>query len=425
MKEDFLHYVWKFQKFVGKNLTTTKGDSLVILQVGTHNHNAGPDFLMAEIQIGTHKWIGQIELHVKSSLWYVHDHQKDINYDTVILHVVWTHDVEVKRTDGSIIPTLVLKGLISPLIFNNYQSLFAPKTQWLHCEQKFTEYPEIAYNQWLTRLFMERLEQKTQRISEALDRTNNHWEAVLLFALARAFGMKVNATSFGALVTSLDYRIVQKVAENAIDLEALLLGRAGLLDSDLQDKYLLRLQLRYAYLLLKYKWEEGMIPQPQFFRLRPHNFPTIRLSQLAVLWHSRRSFFSEVLVANSVKDLLNLLKVKAADYWDSHYVFGKATKPQEKWLSKTFREHLVINAILPIKYAYAKFVGKDISEEIIRLAKEMSSEQNKVVKHFSEYRKLQKTAYESQALIRLHGQYCSRNNCLQCEIGKSFLAGDH
>lgn len=424
MNEDFLHYVWKFQKFHALGLSTIEGESVQVNKVGRHNTNAGPDFLCAEVVIGGQLWAGMVELHLRSSYWYAHGHEADPAYDNVILHVVWEHDMEIYRSDGTVIPTLELIGRVELEPLAKYYGLFFGKKKWIYCEKEFDSVDDLVFRNWLDRLYFERLQEKSEQIFKQLEASKNDWESVLFVMLFKNFGLRVNAPSFYSIATSVDYSIFKKCRQHVTDFEALLFGQAGLLEIANQDTYHITLQEKYAFLKLKFGFSSEGIVVPSFFRLRPANFPTIRLSQLSALWSTRPYLFSELMSATSLEDYYGLLQVSASDYWDNHYSFGTISKNRKKVLSRNFIDLLLINTVIPLKQAYTVHRGVDISEEITGLASSISGENNSIINKFLQLRRLKASSLESQALLQLKKNYCDRKRCLQCAIGNSLLKAE-
>ena len=424
MNEDFLHYVWKFQKFHMTGLSTTQGEKIQVNNVGRHNTDAGPDFLCAEVVIGNQIWAGMVELHIRSSFWYAHGHETDTAYDNVILHVVWEHDMEVYRKDGTTIPTLILKDRVELQSLAKYHGLLSGKNKWIYCENEFASIDDLVFRNWLDRLYFERLQKRSKLFFEQLEASKNDWEAVLFSMLCKNFGLKVNGPSFYSIANSVDYSVVKKCRQRVIDLEALLFGQSGLLEGERQDKYYQTLRDRYAFLKLKFEFSSEGVVTPSFFRLRPVNFPTIRLSQLSVLWSSRPHLFSELMSAKSSQDFYDLFQVSASIYWDDHFSFGTVSNNRKKTLTKKFIDLLLINTVIPLKQAYASHRGVDISEEIAQLAESISGEKNSIVDKFLELRKFRATSLESQALLQLKKNYCDRKKCLQCAIGNQLLKSE-
>ncbi len=421
MKEDFLHYVWKFQKFCSGGITTTNHEPLHIISEGQHNQNSGPDFLNARLEIDGQVWAGNIEIHIKSSDWYAHGHEKDTAYDNVILHVVWEHDAEIFRKDGSVIPTLVLKRCVSKNTLERYTQLFSRQQKWINCETDFSGVEIFTVENWLERLYVERLEQKEKLILTELTKTNNHWEALLFRLLCKNFGLKVNGDSFLDIARSVDFSVVKKCSQNEFDLESLLMGQGGLLEEEREDVYYSELRNNYKYLKHKFGFNNDSVVAPKYFRLRPPNFPTIRLSQIASLYAENQNLFSAILSANTTSEFYSIFKVSASHYWDTHFNFGVSSITRKKGISKSFVDLLIINTIIPLKFCYSSQMGKDATDEIFTLACGISSEANTIIKNFNSLTPVSKSAFQSQALLQLKNEYCDKNRCLQCAVGNSIL----
>ena len=421
MQEDFLHYIWKHKKFRFNNLETTTGESIVVTSVGQHNFNSGPDFFNAKIKVGDQLWAGNLEIHIKSSDWFVHSHEQDKAYDNVILHVVWEDDTEVFRKDNTPIPTLQLKDVVDVTMLNNYEKLFAKQNKWINCENDFPSTDDFVLTNWLERLYLERLERKSETINTLLVASKNDWESVFFKMLTKNFGLKVNGESFFSLGQSIDFSIIRKTQSNPHVLEAFLFGQAGLLKQDIENAYYLDLKNEYKFLKQKFGLQNNQVLPLQFFRLRPSNFPTIRLSQLANLYNKHQNLFSKVIELNEVEDFYELFKVSTSDFWETHYTFQKTSKTSIKKLSKSFVDLLLINTILPIKFCYAKQKGVEIDSEIIKIATAITSEKNNIISAFNNLKKVSKSSLDSQALIQLKTEYCDKNNCLKCAVGNQFL----
>lgn len=420
MKEDFLHYLWKFKKFDVLNLKTFNNEEIIIVNVGQYLELAGPDFFNAQITIDNQKWAGNVEIHLKSSDWYVHNHEKDPGYENVILHVVWEHDTEVFRSNNTEIPVLELKKYVEKDTVENYQSLMTPKS-WIFCEKQIKEVDEFTLKNWQERLFFERLERKSKPIFDLLEQTNQDWEAVLFCLLAKNFGLNTNGEIFYKIAQSIPFSIIRKESFEVENLEALILGTAGLLDSEKEDNYFKDLKFRYYYLLHKYQIEKISLDPVQFFKHRPDNFPTIRLSQLANLYHSQQNLFSKISTSNSLKNIYEVFEIAASEYWQNHYQFDKESPKKTKKLSKSFIDLIVINTIIPLQFAFAKSQGKEISEELINLLNEVAPEKNTIIDKFSSFGIKSKTAFETQSLLQLKNEYCNKNSCLECAIGMELL----
>ncbi|OUR90349.1 hypothetical protein A9Q87_13740 [Flavobacteriales bacterium 34_180_T64] len=421
MRENFLHYIWKHKKFDVVNLRTTQLQSITLVTVGQHNPNSGPDFFNAKLKIDQQLWAGNVEIHVKSSDWYLHHHEKDSAYDNVILHVVYEHDTEIFRKDNSTIPTLEIKGYIDVRLVNSYEKLFSKGEKWINCAQDFNEVDDLILNNWLERMYIERLEQKSDLVETLLHNSNNDLEATLFKLIAKNFGLKVNGAAFYSLSKSIDFSVVRKIRTNPVELEALFFGQARLLEREIQNDYYLKLLKKYKYLRQKFHLSNSQVVPFQFFRLRPANFPTIRLSQLATLYHKEKHVLSKVIEAKCLEDFYELFKVEATSFWKDHYTFDKISKTSHKITTKAFIDLLIINSILPIKFCYAKQKGLDTNDHIFTIIKEVSSEKNTIVSAFNKLKPITNSALESQALIQLKTEYCDKNRCLQCVIGNALI----
>lgn len=420
MKEDFLHHVWQFKKFDIANLKTTNGESIQILNSGQYLQLTGPDFFNAQLVIGNQKWAGNVEIHLKSSDWYVHNHEKDSNYDSVILHVVWEYDVPIFRKDDSEIPTLELKEYVVLTDLHKYQSLVSQKS-WIYCENEIGNVDDFIFKNWQERLFFERLERKSQLIFELAEISNHDWEAVLFCLLAKNFGLNTNGEMFYKIAKSIPFSVVRKESFSLESLESLLLGQANLLANDFQDSYVKELQKSYHYLTQKYQLHEKVVGFVEFFKHRPDNFPTIRLAQLANLYFHRKNLFSMIMNGNSINELYQILNVGVSQYWEKHYNFDKESSKKMKKLSKSFIDLLVINTIIPLRFAYERSQQKEITQELIDLAILIPAEKNAILEKFYSFGVNSQNAYESQSLLQLKKNYCDNKKCLDCAIGHFIL----
>ena len=406
-----------------KGLSSTQGEDIQVNNVGRHNTDSGPDFVCAEVVIGGQVWAGTVELHLRSSLWYAHGHEADPVYDNVILHVVWEHDMEVYRKDGTTIPTLVLKKRVELESLAKYYGLLSGNKKWIYCENEFATVDDLIFRNWLDRLYFERLQDRSQQIFAQLEASKNDWEAVLFALLCKNFGLKVNGPSFYSIATSVDYTVVKKCRQQIADFEALLFGQARLLEAEQQDTYYRTMRKKYAFLKLKFELSSEGVVVPSFFRLRPANFPTVRLSQLSALWCTKPHLFSELMLAKTYLEYHDLLQVSASGYWDDHFSFGTVSSNRKQTLTKKFIDLLLINTVIPLKQAYASHRGLDISEEITELAASIAGEKNSIVEKFLQLRKMNASSLESQALLQLKKNYCDNKKCLQCGIGNALMKG--
>ncbi|MDI9309969.1 MAG: DUF2851 family protein [Limnohabitans sp.] len=420
MKEDFLHYLWQNQKFDFTQLQTSQGDSIQILNKGIYTQLSGPDFFNAQIIIGTQKWAGNIEIHCKSSDWYLHNHQLDTNYDNTILHVVWEHDAEVFRKDNTEIPVLEMKGYVDFSLIAQYQNLKSQKT-WINCENEIKYVESFVLNNWKERLYLERLEKKSVFILEQLKNSNNDWEETFFCSLAKNFGLNINGNSFFQIAKSIPFSVIRKESFDVNYLEALFFGKGNLIPENPEDNYAKNLKALSEYITIKYQLKESISEPIQFYKLRPDNFPTVRLAQLAMLYYKQKNLFSNILEAKSIIDIYNLFDVSVSEYWINHYNFDKPSKEKEKRLSKSFIDLLIINTILPFKFTFHLSLGKENTEDIVSFVEAIPSEKNAILDKFEYFGIVPQNAFDSQSLLQLKNEYCSKNKCLNCPIGLKLL----
>ncbi len=426
MREDLLHFIWKYKKLQLTDLSTTADESVIVSDVGMHNHHAGPDFFNAKITIANQLWAGNVEIHLKASDWFSHNHHEDVNYDNVILHVVWEDDASVYRKDGSAIPTLELKNYIPNSLLQVYQNLFDKNRKtFINCEQEIAQVDTFIFHNWLERLYFERLERKSKEVLRLLKESKNDWEQVLFSMLLKNFGLKINGEAFLSLSHALDFSVIRKLQADNLQLESVFFGLSHLLQEEtILDAYYLNLKREYEFVTKKFNLKNAGVIKPDFFRLRPPNFPTIRLSQLANLYAAQQGLFNKVIHANSVEEIYALFNVSASAYWKNHYTFGKLSKRSSKKLTKNFIDLLIINSILPLKFSYYQQLGKDANEVILKIIKKIKFEDNTIVSNFKNQGVIAKNAEDSQALLQLYTNYCTKNKCLQCAVGGQLLQGN-
>jgi hypothetical protein len=421
MNEDFLQYVWKHKMFSKVDFKTTDNENLTILKSGLHNKNAGPDFLNAQLKIEDQIWVGNVEIHLKSSDWYLHNHEIDANYDAVILHVVWENDAVVFMRNNKPIPTLILKDAVHKGVLDNYKNLFSMPIKWIPCQNTIATIDEFTFDNWKECLIFERLERKSGEITILLAQEKNNFEAVLFQLLAKNFGLKVNGDSFLRLVQSIDFSILQKTSFDVHQFAALLFGQAGFLEDEVEDVYHHQLKTTYKYLSHKYKLQPIPNKQFSFFRMRPNNFPTIRIAQLVALFHKHQNLFSKLIAMQDLKDFYALFSVEIPLFWKTHYNFESISKSSPKKLTKSFVDLLIINTIIPLKFLYQKS-SQEIDEEFfLEILKKMKPEKNNIISKFSDIGVAAKNALETQALLELKNNYCAPKRCLECAIGSSIL----
>ena len=421
IKEDFLHYLWNFKLFDTSKLISSTKESIQIINSGIPNLNSGPDFFNAKISIDNQVWAGNVEIHVKSSDWYVHNHENDIAYDNVILHVVWEDDVQIFRKDNSVITTIELKKYVNTDLFKSYKKLFSKKKVWINCENNISQIDDFVWGNWKERLYLERLNDKSNHILNLLKESNNNWEAVLFKLLAKNFGLKVNGNSFFNMANSFDFSIWIKNQHKLENLEALLFGQSALLIDDVEDSYFQNLKKEYDFLQVKYRLKPIHKSEVNFFRLRPNNFPTIRLSQLANLYATHSNLFSKLFSINKIEDYYDLLQINTSEYWETHYSFKSISTKRKKILTKSFIDLLLINTIIPLRFIYQKHIGKQNIELLLQLIQQIKPEKNSIIDKFNSLKIKTENALQTQALLQLKNEYCSKQKCLQCSIGNTLL----
>lgn len=416
MTEEFLHYLWRFRKFQQLGLNTVSGEAVTIIHTGNHNHDAGPDFSEAKIQIGAQLWAGNLEIHVLSSDWNKHGHTGDAAYDNVILHVVYEDDKPVLDKNGQAVPTLVLKGLFDEQAYWKYEQLVRAQ-EVIPCAGQFAAVDEMIKETMLERALVERLEMKAAIIKDLWEQNNRNWNETFYQWMARGFGLKVNAEPMLMLARSLPQNILAKHKDHLFQLEALLFGTAGML-KDVEDDYALELNREYQFLKSKYGLEEMEASIWKFARLRPPTFPTVRIGQFAALIHRSENLFSKVLGIGSLKVLEQLLSDSPSIYWREHYRFGSEHNRTKAGMGKVFQETLVINVVVPFLFIYGKMKEENFyCQRAMDLLDQMSGEDNKVTRVYKNLGLEITTAFRSQATIQLNQRYCSLKKCLNCSIG--------
>ena len=419
MKEDFLHYLWKYKK-IPLNTVLVTGENLEILSFGVYNSLSGPDFQNAKLIIGEQQWAGNVEMHLKSSYWYAHGHESDPAYRNVILHVVWEHDIDVFDGNNQPIPTLELRNLIAPELLERYKTTIASAHQFIPCEREYFSVPTITSVGWSERLFVERLEEKAAAVYELRKDVNSDWEKVLFCMLLKSFGGTVNGEAFLQLGKQLDFSIIRKERSHALHLEALLLGQAGLLPKKSELTYPQELAQNYSYLQQKYNLTTSSL-KIHFTGLRPQGFPTIRLSQLAQLYEAHEGLFSQLIEANTPTAMKQLFSVGVSAFWETHYTFSKSSKKVKKPISASLVTLIWINVVIPLKYAYYQYLGKDMSESLIAEIRSVPPESNNIISQFGLLGASVLTAFDTQALLQQYKHYCQHKRCLNCAIGISIL----
>ncbi len=417
MREAFLHYIWKNKMFDRNLLVTQDSQPIDVLFPGFHNHNAGPDFLEAKVRIGDILWVGNVEIHLKSSDWYAHGHERDPAYDNIILHVVYEDDIPVWNENNNQIPTLNLSKLIHKEVLKKYNSLIKNKAI-LKCQNNIEEIDPYIIFQYKYKLYFERLENKNKWFLLNLKGSVNDWEKVLYAQLLKYFGGTVNKEAFSDLAHFLSYEVFRKYTHDYRKLEALLLGTGGLLsDENKNCGYYRELKEEYEFLRHKHQLKSLKNGSIRFHRLRPKGFPGIRLAQFAMLYHKYPQLFDFFMKLTDPADAYKYLRVTASGFWDTHYHFDKSTKSVKKRMGKSFIDRILINVLIPLKFAYLKKEGKEDTEALIKFIEEIAPEKNRIVDIFNKIGVKSATALDTQAMIELYTKYCTQERCLDCEIG--------
>ncbi len=419
MKEELLHHVWKTKRLNFSNLRTTDGESVSIQNFGIHNHNAGPDFLEAKIIIGTTKWAGHIELHINASDWMHHKHQNDKAYNNVILHVVYNNDKPIINENGETIPTIEIKDRIPENYIADYSKLTS-SLSWVPCANQIDKVNKDRTPFYLERLLVNRLLRKESRIKKQLETTKNNWEEVLYKTLLKYFGLKVNGEAFESLSDVLPHSTLIKLGESVFQKESVLLGQAGLLTA--KDDYTSQLAKEYLHQKNKFGLRAMTGVEWKFARLRPANFPTLRLAQIASLYHQTPKLFTAITQAKDVKELYALLDVSTSAYWDTHYLPGKISTEKKKNIGQATKKVILINAFIPLIFAYGQILQKEeLKEKAVDLMYKVKPESNNIITRWKELGIKAQSAAQSQALIELKTEYCSQFKCLDCQIGQQLV----
>lgn len=430
MTERLLHFIWQFQYFNKSELATTSGETIQIIFPGQYNTNQGPDFSDAKIKIEKTIWAGTVELHIKTSDWKKHNHQGDKNYNNVILHVVWEDDgsrngnrnsvpiIETERS--SVIPLLELKERIPKILLQRYEELMN-SSSFIPCERSINTVKEIIWKSWKERLLAERLMRKAKAVEAYLQQSNFHWEETFWWLLARNFGIKVNADAFEAVARSIPVNVLGKHKNQVIQLEAILFGQAGLLGNKYKEDYPKLLWREYKFLKEKYKLKP--VHQPiHFLRMRPGNFPTIRLAQLAMLINDSSHLFSKIKEAQHVKEIKKWFDVTANDYWHYHYRFDESSTFKKKNIGTAMIDNIIINTIAPVLFVYGSYHDEyKYKDKALKWLEQTAAESNSITKGFSKLNVDNKNAFDSQALIELKNEYCNEKRCLECGVGNAIL----
>lgn len=421
--EDFLHYVWKFRLFDRIDLQTEDGKTLEIFSTGTHNTDAGPDFHNARIKIDDTLWAGNVEVHLSASDWQKHGHTNDDAYNNVILHVVYNNDLPLVLTSGRKVPTLQLRDRIPAELYNRYHQMVFGNQTIIPCEASIGTVDGLIMHNWLTRVLVERLEKKSALVTSALAINRGDWEETFYQFLAANFGFKTNALPFELLAKSLPQLTLSKHKNNQMQIEALIFGQAGFLDGDLKDDYPNKLKKEYDFLRKKYSLKPIENHLWKFMRLRPQNFPTVRLAQFAALIVNSNHLFSKILEVKDIDALRSLFaSIKTNAYWDDHFRFDVPSKPSPKIMGASSVDILLINTLALFLFSFGKHHQQQhyISRSL-KLLENLPAEKNNITEDFVNLGLKITNAFESQALLELKNNYCNYKKCLHCGVGNKIL----
>lgn len=419
MHEDFLQYVWKNGLLKTNVLRTKEGERVEVLDFGRQNTDAGPDFFNVRVKIGSVLWAGNVEIHLRSSDWYRHSHQHDNAYDNVILHVVDVNDKEVFASSGRLIPTVKMP-YVEDLLFE-YERLFKTRKK-ISCLDKIANIESITISSWLNKLAIERLQQKTEGILQLLEYNQNSWEETFYQIVARYFGLNVNSQPFELLAKSTPLKVLLKNRHSEIAIESILFGQAGMLEAQKGDTYYSSLKKEYEFYRKKYGLKAISNDLWKYLRLRPSNFPEIRVAQFANLVFKRDTLFSKVLECEKVEELRKLFDVRASSYWNKHFSFNNISVSRIKNLGKTSIDVIIINAVIPVIFAYGKSHDlQNVKDKAFEWLDDIKSEGNRIVRQWKDAGVKVESALDSQALIQLEKNYCEKRRCLCCDLGNKLL----
>ena len=417
--EQLLHYVWKHKIFPLKELKTTTGQQVEVIDTELANTDAGPDFFNAKLKLDGVLWIGNIEIHERSSDWFKHGHHADAGYNSVILHIASEIDTEISRSNGERIPQIQL--ICPEAVRTNYKELLETDS-YPPCYRIIPSLPPFTAHSWMTALQMERFEQKATLLNERLKRCQGNWEDAFFITLARNFGFGLNGDAFETWAHRLPFRAVDKHRNDLFQIEAIFFGQAGILEDSDGDGYYLRLKKEYTYLQHKF----GLIPMDaslwRFLRLRPANFPHIRIAQLACLYHRAYGLLSRIMETETLQGVRDILKGGTSEYWLTHYTFGGSSPSRPKTLSNTSLDLLIINTVVTFLYAYGLHKGNRVlCARAGSFLEELKAENNYITRMWEQCGMKASNAADSQALIQLKKEYCDKKKCLYCRIGYEYL----
>ncbi len=410
MKEEFIYYLWE-NRLLSKDLMTVDGESVDVISVGNRNYDSGPDFLDARIRIGNTLWVGHVEIHVNASDWFRHGHQHDCAYKNVVLHVVYCNDTE--RLD---IPTVEVKGKFDEDIYERYSG-FMRSRRWIPCEKSIAGIQQFTWLSWLERVVVERLEVEVKDVFSSLAMNRYDWEETLYQRVMRYCGLKVNNDAFERLAKILPLRVLRKHIDNAIQVEAMIFGCAGFFEQEFTEAYPVLLQREFK--ILKSKFNLAVMPRScwKFMRLRPPNFPTVRLAQIASMVCICDNLLSKLLSVDNLDSMRNLFNVEVNEYWDTHFLFEKPSKERKKSFGATATDVLIINAVIPMLFSYGIYHdNQELKNRSLSFLNDMAPEDNVIIRRFGKLGIGACNAQQTQALLHMYNNYCRRRKCLSCRV---------
>lgn len=420
MTEELLIFLWKNKLYSPESLMFPDGTPVEVINPGDLNRDAGPDFFNTRIKYNNTIWAGNAEIHVRASDWNKHDHNSNKSYNNVILHIVAENDAEIRDAKGDLIPAITVKCDEAILAQYNY---LLQNRQWIPCAKHISSIDPFIISLWVEKLGIARLEEKSQDVNIHLEQTQNNWEEVIYRMMMRSFGFHLNSYPFEQLAKSLPYKIIEKHLDSLMVTEALLFGQAGFLNDIIPyDDYFQRLQKEYHYLAKKYGLKPTSKHLWKFLRLRPGNFPTLRIAQIAALLQSHPKLFAFIKEASDVDEIRALFETPPSQYWHNHYMFGKVSKPKEKTIGHSSVDVVIINAIAPVLFTYGKKNGlEQFQNKALELLESISPEKNTIIENWQKLGVKAKSAFQSQALILLKNNYCDKRLCLNCTIGSKIM----
>lgn len=425
MKEEFIHYLWKYSLYYMDKLMDPDGNQIEVIHPGEYNRDSGPDFFNARIRIAGTEWAGNVEIHTKASHFETHGHNRDHTFDNVILHIVAESDKKVRNAMGEEVLTAEID--FDNSLFEKYIDL-VNNPYVIACQGEIEKLDRFFIRHWLNSLVVERLQEKSESILKIFSETRNDWEETFYRTLSRYFGFRVNTEPFEMLATALPFKIIRKHIDNRFQIEALLFGTSGMLDEGLfknaiDDDYYRYLLREFKVLSAKYSLRPVHGWLWKFSKLRPVNFPTIRISQLAAMLSVTGGLFSKVVEAKDIKSLRKVFEVSASEYWDEHYVFGKKSRKISKSAGTIASDILLINAVIPVVFVYGKNRDDiDVCERAISFLDEIKAEENTIITDWEKTGVEARSAFDSQALIQLRNEYCKKRRCLDCRIGARLIS---